>query len=644
VRALGQLEETARVEELVPFLTHERTEVRREAANALGQSLARVPRTGEGAEPPQVALVARTLLERLVKDEDPAVRGTIAETLGRLPYRSEPLARQAEAALRDLLGLLHPDVLTGAIKGLEAWVRFNHARFATAPPTVERLRTVATLPLHRLEPSYAFIRRVAWRAVNRAAAADVALVTDGVRDADAQVRRLAILTLTKTTATDEQRRALLATALKDLTFYVRHAAVRTYGGLLQPQDCGPTLAALKDPDAHVRLEAIDQLANPCPAGAEAPRVLAEIADRLPAQGGPPAFAEASAGKEGPPLRGDAVAWHEPAHALVSLAKVDGATAGQRLPRFVQHPSWHVRAWAARAAAALRDTPTLERLAKDDNDNVRAEAVTGLTQAAGHAADAIYVDALARPDYQLVLLAAQALTGSPNRAAAVPALLRAFARLTLERRDTSRDSRMALLARLRELGSEENAGALRPCLIDVDPVVADECAATLQAWTKRPHSAVQITAPAPPPPVDDRLPNRARFVMSNGGVFEVLLLTGEAPATISRFARLARRGYYNGLTFHRVVPGFVIQGGSPGANEYSGDGPFMRDELGLHSHTRGTIGTSTRGRNTGDAQFFVNLLDNPSLDHDYTIFGEVTAGMDVVDAVLEGDVIARIELQ
>jgi cyclophilin family peptidyl-prolyl cis-trans isomerase len=71
---------------------------------------------------------------------------------------------------------------------------------------------------------------------------------------------------------------------------------------------------------------------------------------------------------------------------------------------------------------------------------------------------------------------------------------------------------------------------------------------------------------------------------------------------------------------------------------------MRDELGLRSHTRGTVGLSTRGRDTGDAQFFVNLLDNPRLDHDYTSFGEITSGMDVVDAVLEGDVIERIELQ
>jgi cyclophilin family peptidyl-prolyl cis-trans isomerase len=70
---------------------------------------------------------------------------------------------------------------------------------------------------------------------------------------------------------------------------------------------------------------------------------------------------------------------------------------------------------------------------------------------------------------------------------------------------------------------------------------------------------------------------------------------------------------------------------------------MRDEVGLRSHERGTVGISTRGRDTGDAQIFVNLIDNWRLDHDYTVLGDVVRGMNVVDAVLEGDVIARVEI-
>jgi cyclophilin family peptidyl-prolyl cis-trans isomerase len=133
----------------------------------------------------------------------------------------------------------------------------------------------------------------------------------------------------------------------------------------------------------------------------------------------------------------------------------------------------------------------------------------------------------------------------------------------------------------------------------------------------------------------------RFHMAGLGSFDIALDVDAAPLSALRIARRAGEGYYNGLTFHRIAPNFVIQGGSPGANEYSGENFFMRDEPGLH--LRGTVGVSTRGRDTGDAQIFVNLIDSPRLDHIYTVFGTVVSGMDVVDGILEGDVIERVEL-
>ncbi len=133
-------------------------------------------------------------------------------------------------------------------------------------------------------------------------------------------------------------------------------------------------------------------------------------------------------------------------------------------------------------------------------------------------------------------------------------------------------------------------------------------------------------------------------MRGGGEFTLRLTPFEAPSNAARFVRLARDGYFNGLTFHRVVPNFVIQGGSPGANEFAGDGPFTRDEITDRSHLRGTVGISTRGRDTGDAQIFVNLIDNVRLDFGYTIIGEVIDGMSVVDEVLEGAMIDTVLLE
>jgi len=131
--------------------------------------------------------------------------------------------------------------------------------------------------------------------------------------------------------------------------------------------------------------------------------------------------------------------------------------------------------------------------------------------------------------------------------------------------------------------------------------------------------------------------------AGGGSFDLRLFPDDAPLTVSRFVRLVRSGYYDGLTIHRVVPNFVVQGGSPGANEYVGDGPFLRDEVGLRSHRRGAVGISTRGRNTGDAQIFVDLVDLPRLDHEYTVFADVVSGMAVVDGILEGDVMESVRL-
>jgi cyclophilin family peptidyl-prolyl cis-trans isomerase len=132
-------------------------------------------------------------------------------------------------------------------------------------------------------------------------------------------------------------------------------------------------------------------------------------------------------------------------------------------------------------------------------------------------------------------------------------------------------------------------------------------------------------------------------MEMDGTIEIELDPYLAPTNVTRLARLVDDGYLDGLTFHRWVPNFVIQGGSPGANEYQGDGPFTRDEVGLLSHWRGTVGISTRGHDTGDGQIFVNLMDNVRLDHAYTLVGTVVVGMDVVDRVVEGSVISRAEV-
>ena len=134
---------------------------------------------------------------------------------------------------------------------------------------------------------------------------------------------------------------------------------------------------------------------------------------------------------------------------------------------------------------------------------------------------------------------------------------------------------------------------------------------------------------------------------DGSLICMNLRKDDAPLTVARFVKLANAHYYDNLTFHRLVPLFVAQGLSPGANEYTGDARYMRDELGLAHHARGAVGISTRGRDTGDAQF-LDLIAQPRLDHDYTVFaqvyapptGECSASLDVMDKILDAAKVIR----
>lgn len=120
--------------------------------------------------------------------------------------------------------------------------------------------------------------------------------------------------------------------------------------------------------------------------------------------------------------------------------------------------------------------------------------------------------------------------------------------------------------------------------------------------------------------------------TNHGPITIALNPGRAPQTVNNFVFLARESYFDDVIFHRVVPGFVIQGGDPTGTGRGGPGYKFRDEIeGSGSYKRGTVAMANAGPNTNGSQFFI-CLANAGLPHAYTIFGEVTAGMEGVDAI------------
>ena len=134
--------------------------------------------------------------------------------------------------------------------------------------------------------------------------------------------------------------------------------------------------------------------------------------------------------------------------------------------------------------------------------------------------------------------------------------------------------------------------------------------------------------------------RARFTIRGLGRIDVALFTAEAPATVLRFVELAEAGYYNGRSFERVMANSIAQTGRGGA---AAPVSTLRDEVGLWPHVRGALGMATHGRDTGDGEIFFDLVDNPSFDHELTVFAQVLNGMDILEQLAEGDVIESIEI-
>ncbi len=138
-----------------------------------------------------------------------------------------------------------------------------------------------------------------------------------------------------------------------------------------------------------------------------------------------------------------------------------------------------------------------------------------------------------------------------------------------------------------------------------------------------------------------------IIKTSKGDMHVDFYDNDAPNTVANFVKLAKSGFYNGLTFHRVIPDFVIQGGCPNGTGAGGPGYKIDCELTGENqyHDRGVLSMAHAGRNTGGSQFFVchSRKQTSHLDRNHTCFGKVSEGVDIVDEIREGDKIVAIEI-
>jgi cyclophilin family peptidyl-prolyl cis-trans isomerase len=642
IRALGRLERRDLITDLLPLVSAEAT--RADAADALAQALKDEALDGVPAGQQEQAVLDALLAAGAAEfaRKKPEALGAVARSIGRLPYERADQIRAAEAFLRRVLDTPFPSVQDephiGAARGLESLAPRSRKLSPFDDDILDRLRAL----VRSEAPKRGDIQRNAMAALIASQGVDAETLKAALSADEVEVRRLAALSLAGSGSVlgDDERVDYIRKTLSDASFMVRYEAVRGWSRRAAATlGCQPLLDALQDTSLHVVLASLDALGDVC-------RDDSIVTDTVVAESRTP-----------PPIG----RWQREAHAFLALAKRAPERAATGMMTFAMHNVWQVRMYAARAAVVLDDVGVLTRLAADPESNVAEVTLPALRKRLGAESDDVFIAVLNRQNtrsilgatvrpYELIRTAALVLKGAQSTTALLTALRGALERITKERCETSRDVRLALIQRIGELGSAAQESWLTPLLKDIDPVVVEAAAKVIVSWTgKMPAFELPRRKPGTLPDEKDlATPVIADIELESGRTFAIQFATSQAPLTRTRFVNLVRDRYYNGLTFHRVVPNFVIQGGSPGANEYCGDCPFMRDEVGLMMHTRGTLGISTRGRDTGDAQIFINLVDNARLDHEYTVFATVCEegdlkGMKVVDEIQEGDRIVRITL-
>jgi peptidyl-prolyl cis-trans isomerase B (cyclophilin B) len=153
-----------------------------------------------------------------------------------------------------------------------------------------------------------------------------------------------------------------------------------------------------------------------------------------------------------------------------------------------------------------------------------------------------------------------------------------------------------------------------------------------------------TYSAPPPMKIDTSRKYTATIETKKGDLVLELFASDVPVTVNNFVFLAREGFYDGTTFHRVIPGFMAQGGDPMGTGSGSAGYTFADEFTEHSHVTGALSMANAGPNTNGSQFFITYAPQPHLDGKHSVFGQLIEGMDVLLNIKQGDTIERITIE
>jgi cyclophilin family peptidyl-prolyl cis-trans isomerase/HEAT repeat protein len=341
-----------------------------------------------------------------------------------------------------------------------------------------------------------------------------------------------------------------------------------------------------------------------------------------------------------------------------------ARAGLRpaeLTEWASSPDWRLRAAVASASGDTLDRAfafsRTEPLTRDPDARVREAAYAAIVPPAGLALEdsvhALLINGLRDPDFYVRATVLGAMAERP-KAADLSAVLTSY---NLATRDSANDARLAAIQYVGALWKKDSTAlnaTWRQHLAQT-PVPADplERAAgkDFPVWAK--WSAVPVNPRAISwyegvvraivmPAYVGKTVNATIYTVR--GPIRLELFGTDAPITVWNFISLARSGYYRNTRFHRVVPNFVAQDGDPRDDGNGGPGYSIRDEMNRHRYERGAVGMALSGPDTGGSQYFVTHSPQPHLDGHYTVFGRVIRGFDLLDKLVQGDLITKVDPQ
>jgi cyclophilin family peptidyl-prolyl cis-trans isomerase/HEAT repeat protein len=607
-------------------------------------------RIGDPAATPQLLEMLRDPDSTVVRDaafalgllRDPAALPTLRDfVVNTAPDQQYDAHAEAMTAIIKTGG---PDALAIVTEVLRPWVA--RARTAAPPPTVEAAleeawRLGASAPVRELvEFSVSPLRMARLGAIYSLArlrapqGTDVLL--DAISDPDPDFRGYAVRALTASFADSVGLdRAALASRVRRLASdddpHVRVNALRALATFRDSTLIAAATDRLADQDPNVRVQAVMTIADL--GGQEAEHALRDLVTKRP-------FAVQR-------------------NALIGYARLGGVRALAAISDWLVQPDWTRRAAGAEALGHIaRDTvvPWLTYLTQDSDPRVAAVALTSLIAIAPDSATVWSRQLIGHADAVVRAMAAERLGVAANPAD-IDRLVTAYRR---SQRDSIPDAKIAIvsaLGRIAEQGVTEHLAVQDRFLGDFR--TCDDYLVRRAAQERFPEAA-QRWGPVTPivtgRGIEDYREIARRYVAGDGSGTQTLVLdtdrgrivmdlfARDAPITVNAFLQLVDRRFFDGETFHRVVPNFVAQSGDPRGDGWGGPGYALRDEINRHRYERGTVGVALSGPDTGGSQFFITLSPQPHLDGTYTVIGRVIDGMDVVDLITQGDRIQTVRRQ